>query len=312
MSRNTSLEFRKPTADEYPAVAEIHNAHNEPDQHYTPEQFKRRDEPSSQRDPYARRYVAVQDGEVIAIGYLCHDWWGFTYPSRYWVNLYVRHDFRHQGVDTQMLHHALKDLEPPAKEVWTVIREDFLEPAGFVRDEGFEIQGRTWGAHLDLTTLEPDLFREVRERLGSEGIRFLPYHTLDDPEKHAKVRALHAEAKRDMPLFEPVVTAEFDDVEDEATLPETVMVAVTGDEIVGVSSVDRGDSMLHSGLTAVTAPYRNRGIGRVLKALSAAATKDLGHVHINSGGAGTDTPILHVNRALGFEIEPAWLTLARR
>lgn len=115
-----------------------------------------------------------------------------------------------------------------------------------------------------------------------------------------------------MPLFEPVATAEFDDVEDEATLPETVMVALLGDEMVGVSSVDRGDRMLHFGLTAVTALYRNRGIGRVLKALSATATKDLGHTHINSGGAGTDTPILHVNRALGYEVEPAWLTLARR
>lgn len=305
--------FRKPTADEYTAVSGIHNAQNEPDQHYTPEQFKRWDEPSSQRDPYARRYVAVQDSEVVATGYLCHDWWGYSYPGRYWINLYVRHDYQQQGVDTQMLHQALKDLEPPAQEVWTVIREDFLEQAGFVKDEGFEVQGRTWGAHLDLTTLEPEKFRDVQRRLEAEGIRFLPYQSLDDPEKHAKVQMLHAEAKRDMPLFEPVVTAEFDDVEDEATLPETVMVAVTDSgEMVGVSSVDQGHSMLHFGLTAVTAAYRYRGIGRVLKALSAAAAKDLGHTHINSGGAGTDTPILRVNRALGFEIEPAWLTLASR
>ncbi len=70
--------------------------------------------------------------------------------------------------------------------------------------------------------------------------------------------------------------------------------------------------MLHFGLTAVTAPYRYRGVGRVLKALSADAARSLGHAHVNSGGAGTDTPIIRVNRALGFEIEPAWLTLASR
>ena len=308
----TTLVFRKPTADEYPAVTEIHNAQNEPDQHATPEVFRRWNDPSVQRDPYARLYVAALGGEVIATGTRRHDWGGMRYPGRYWVNLFTRYDYRGQGVDTQLLHHALEDLDPPAKEVWTVVREDFLEPAGFVKDEGFEIQGRTWGAHLDLTTLEPDLFWDVRQRLEADGFRFLPYHSLNDPEKHAKVQALHAEAKRDMPVFEPVVTAEFDDVEDEATLPETVMVAVKGNEIVGVSSVDRGDTMLHSGLTAVTAAYRNRGIGRVLKLLSATATRELGHTHINSGGAGTDTPILHVNRALGFEIEPAWLTLARR
>jgi len=311
LSLNTSLEFRKPTADDHVAIAEIHNAQNEPDHHHPPEAFRGWSE-APKSDFYVKRYIADLDGEVIAIGICRDDWWGYTYPGRYWVNLYVRHNYRNQGVDTQMLHHALKDLEPPAEEVWTVIREDFLEQAGFVRDEGFEVQGRTWGAHLDLATLEPEKFQDVQRRLEADGVHFLPYQTLDDPEKHAKVRALHAEAKRDMPLFEPVVTAEFDDVEDEVTLPETVMVAVTNGEIVGVSSVDRGDSMLHFGLTAVTAPYRNRGIGRVLKALSATATKDLGHVHINSGGAGTDTPILRVNRALGFEIEPAWLTLARR
>ncbi len=307
-----SLVFRKPLADDYPAISEIHNAQNEPDQHYTPETLEQIDDTGLQRDASYRRYVAVQHGEVIATGYLRSDWGGMTHPDRYWVGLHVRRDHQQRGVDTLMLHHALRDLEPPAQEVWTVVREDFLEQAGYVKNEGFEIQGRTWGGHLDLGAFDAARFQEVKERLESEGVSFLPYANLDDPDKHARVRALHAEAKRDMPLFEPVVTAEFDDVEDEATLSETVWVAVAEGEIVGVSSVDRSDTMLHFGLTAVTAPYRNRGVGRVLKALAAAAAKDLGHTSLNSGGAGTDTPILRVNRALGFEIEPAWLTLASR
>ena len=229
-----SPAFRPIQADDHPAATEIHNAQNEPDFHYTPEQLERIDTKLAEQDPFYRRNVAVLDGEVIATGYLRHDWGGMRYPERYWVGLYVRTDHRNQGVDTQMLHHALKDLEPPAKEVWTVVREDFVEPAGFLRDESFLEQGRTWGAHLDLTTFDVSKFDEVRERLERENIRFLPYATLNDPEKHAKVQALHAEAKRDMPLFEPVATAEFDDVEDEATLPETVMVAVKDGEVVGV------------------------------------------------------------------------------
>lgn len=306
-----SLVFRKPAADDYVALAEIHNAQNEPDQHYPPETFRRWDEAPS--DLYAERCVGVLDGEIIATGYRCHSWWGATYPGRYWVNLQVRADHQNKGVDTQMLHHFLKNLEPPAEEVWTVIRSDLLEPAGFVRDEGFEIRGRTWGAHLDLSAFDVSRFSGVRQRLEAEGFRFLPYYDLTDPDKHAKVQRLHAEAKRDMPLFEPVATADFDDVEDAATLPETVMVALGPDgETVGVSSTDQGDRMLHFGLTAVTAPYRYRGIGRVLKALSADAAKRSGHTHVNSGGAGTDTPILRVNRALGYEIEPAWLTLASK
>ena len=312
LSPKAGLAFRQPTGDDYAAVSEIHNAQNEPDFHYPPEQLKRLDQKLAEQDPFYRRYVAVLDDEIVATGYLRHGWGGMRYPERYWAGLYVRADYRNQGVDTQMLHHALKDLKPPAKEVWTVVREDFVEPAGFLRDENFLEQGRTWGAHLDLTTFDVNRFQELKEGLEQNGFSFLPYQTLDDPEKHSKVQALHAEAKRDMPLFEPIATAEFDDVEDEATFPETVMVAVKDKEIIGVASVDRGDRMLHSGLTAVTAPYRYRGIGRVLKALSADAAKQLGHTHINSGGAGTDTPILRVNRALGYDIEPAWLTLASR
>ena len=312
MSPKAVPAFRQPTGDDYTAVSKIHNAQNEPDFHYTPEQLRRIDLKMAQLDSHAKRYVAVLDDEVIATGYLWHKWGGMSYPERYWTGIQVRADYRNQGVDTQILHHALENLESPAKEVWAVVREDFTGAAGFLRDENFLEQGRTWGGHFDLTAFDVNGFREVKEGLEAEGISFLPYVTLDDPEKHAKVQALHAEAKRDMPLFEPIVTAEFDDVEDEATLPETVMVAVKDEEIVGVSSVDQGDRMQHFGLTAVTAPYRYRGIGRVLKALSADATKQLGHVHINSGGAGTDTPILHVNRALGYDIEPAWLTLASR
>ena len=305
--------FRKPAADDYVAISQVHNAQNEPDHRHPPKTFRRWDD-APQSDLYAERYVGVLNGEVVATGYRCHSWWGRTYPGRYWVNLYVRHDHQNKGVDTQMLHHALRDLEPPAAEVWTVIRSDFLEPAGFVRDEGFEVQGRTWGAHLDLAAFDASRFREVQERLEAEGFRFLPYRDLTDPDKHAKVQTLHAEAKREMPLFEPVATADFDDGEDESTLLETVRVALGPDgKIVGVSSIDRNDDeMLQFGLTAVTALYRYRGIGRVLKALSADAAKRSGHIHVNSGGTGTDTPILRVNRALGFEIEPAWLTLASK
>ena len=312
LSPKAALAFRQPTGDDYLAVSEIHNAQNEPDLHYTPEQLRHIDLQAAERDASAGRYVAVLDGEVIATGYLRHDWWGRKSPGRYWTGIYVRADHRNQGVDTQMLHYALESLDLPAKEVWTVVREDFTGAAGFLRDENFTEQGRTWGAHLDLTTFDVSKFDEVKAGLEQNGFSFLPYHTLQDPEKHAKVQALHAEAKRDMPLFEPVATAEFDDVEDGTTLPETVIVAVKDGEMVGVSSVDRGDRMLHSGLTAVNEPYRYRGIGRVLKALSTDATKRSGHVHINSGGAGTDTPILRVNRALGYDVEPAWLTLASR
>ena len=141
--------FRQPTGDDYTAVSEIHNAQNEPDLHYTPEQLRRIDLKAGEQDLSAKRYVAVLDGEIIATGYLWPSWWGYKYPGRYWTGIYVRKDYRNQGVDTQLLHHALENLNSPAEEVWTVVREDFTGAAGFLRDENF-------------TRARPDLGRTFR------------------------------------------------------------------------------------------------------------------------------------------------------
>ena len=154
LSLKAALAFRQATGDDYTAVSEIHNAQNEPDLHYTPEQLERTDTRAAEQDPSAKRYVAVLEGEIVATGYLWPSWGGMSYPERYWTGIYVRTDHRNQGVDTRLLHHALKNLDIPVKEVWTVVREDFVEPAGFLRDENFQEQGRTWGAHLDLTAFE--------------------------------------------------------------------------------------------------------------------------------------------------------------
>ncbi len=124
-----SLLLRKPEADDYVALSEIHNAQNEPDHRHPPETFRRWDAmPKS--DPYAERYVGVLDGEVVATGYRCHSWGGLTYPGRYWVDLYVRHDHQNKGVDTQMLHHALKDLKPPAEEFGRSFARTLSNPPG--------------------------------------------------------------------------------------------------------------------------------------------------------------------------------------
>ena len=40
LSPKAALAFQQPTGDDYTAVSAIHNAQNEPDFHYTPEQLR--------------------------------------------------------------------------------------------------------------------------------------------------------------------------------------------------------------------------------------------------------------------------------
>ena len=62
--------------------------------------------------------------------------------------------------------------------------------------------------------------------------------------------------------------------------------------------------------TAVDAAHRRRGLATAVKAASILATRAAGARCWGTGGAGVNAGSLAVNRALGFELEPAWHALA--
>lgn len=73
-----------------------------------------------------------------------------------------------------------------------------------------------------------------------------------------------------------------------------------------------GNELLECGLTGVVRAWRNRGVATALKARTVQIARELGCRELNAGGGGVDTPMLRVNRKLGFEIEPAWITFAKK
>ncbi len=308
--------IRSARPDDYPAVASIHNAQNEPDFHATPERLRASDESSAEHDRAFHRYVAEMDGTVIATGDLRSTWAGETHPGRTWTLLCVRDDHRHQGFDVRMLHHAIREAPEPVREVWTCIREDFVPAAGFLESEGFIEQFRSWGAHLDLSAFDPAHFEPLVSKLEHGGIRHAAYHDLaGDPDRDRRLVDLQCELEEDVLAFEPVVPRRHADVTSADTLLDATVVAVAPDgRYVGLASLvgDAAGTHLGCGFTGVAHAYRNRGIATALKARVAQIAKGMGCVELNAGGGGVDTPILRVNRKLGFEIEPAWITFASR
>lgn len=311
-----TLIIRSARPDDYPAIASIHNAQNEPDFHATPERLRAADESSAVRDPAFRRVVAESDGSVIGTGDLRSTWAGEAHPGRYWTLLCVRADHRQEGVDVRMLHHAIGELPEQVQEVWTCIREDFVPAAGFLAPEGFEEHFRSWGAHLDLSSFDPERFAPLVNALERDGVRLVGYHDLaDDPDRDRRLVDLQRELEEDALTLEPVVPGLHDDVTSSGLLLDATSVAVAADgTYIGIASLvgDPAGKLLSCGFTGVARPYRNRGIATALKARAAQIAKGMGCVELNAGGGGVDTPILHVNRKLGFEIEPAWITFASR
>lgn len=308
--------IRSARPDDYPTIASIHIAQKEPDFHATPDRLLAGDELSAERDPAFRRYVAESDGAVVASGDLRTSWAGETHPGRYWTLLCVREDHRRQGFDVHLLHRAVREAPGPVREVWTCIREDFVPAAGFLEPEGFEEQFRSWGAHLDLSVFDPARLDPLVLELERDGIRLAAYDDLaGDPDRDHRLVDLQRSLEKDVLAFEPVVPRRPADVTSPDTLLDATVVAVAPDgRYVGIASLvgSAGSEQLGCGFTGVARPYRNRGIATALKARVAQIAKGTGCTELNAGGGGMDTPILHVNRKLGFEIEPAWITFASR
>lgn len=204
----------------------------------------------------------------------------------------------------------------PVEEVWTCIREDFVPAAGFLQPEGFEEQFRSWGAHLDLKTFDPTRFESRVRELERDDIRLVEYRDLAaDPDRDLRLVALQRELEEDAFAFEPIIPRTHDDVTSADTLLDTTVVAVAPDGgYVGIANLvgDATGTNLGCGFTGVARAYRNRGIATALKARVAQIAKAMGCTELNAGGGGVDTAMQRVNRKVGFEIEPAWITFASR
>jgi GNAT superfamily N-acetyltransferase len=309
--------IRRARADDYQAITAIHNGQSEPDHRSTPERLLALDRASASRDPAFRRLVAEVDGEVVATGYFRATWAGSSYPGRYWVGLHVHENHRASDVDTRMLRHAIAGAPEPVREIWSCIREDFVPAASFLETEGFQELFRSWGAHLDLASFRPACFAPLTAKLRREGIELTPYEDLGGGSaRDHRLLALQRQIEEDVLAFEPVIPSRHDDITGPDTIRDSAFVAVTvadGDYVGFASLVGERDAKhLACGLTGVARPYRNRGIATALKARVAQTAQAWGAVELNAGGGGADTPILRVNRKLGFDIEPAWITFACR
>lgn len=310
------VTIRSPRAEDYPVLAAIHNEQNEPDWHTTPGRLAASDARSEARTSLFRRLVVEDAGQLLATGTIHGDFGDPPQPGRRWVYLFTHSDHRGRGLDRQMLRRALA-LDPgPVSEVATTIRADFIGMTSFLEEEGFKELYRTWGSHLDLKRFDAAAFEPLTAELEKQGVRLVPYSDLAQAaELVDRIIAFQREAEEDSLAFEPVIPRRQDDLMSEYAMPDTLTLALTGKgEIVGMSSLvgpPRGE-MIEIGFTGVARSYRRRGIATALEAHTASRARELGFTDLNAAGAGGDSPNLRVKRRLGYDIEPAWITFAKR
>jgi GNAT superfamily N-acetyltransferase len=309
-----NINVRPFVPGDYPAAANIQNAQNEPHFQTTAEAMRRRDErldPASDR--VFARLTAEVDSEIVGTGYYTHLHDDYA-PDKFWVGFHVRSNHQNQGVDTTMYDYMLVALSPyQPRSFWTCIREDFAAMAGYLTERDFAERFRSWGANLELKAFEPMKFADLEARLLEQGIELRILSELaTDAERDRRLLELHAELEEEAPHFDPIIPKHHPDLRNPRVLHEGYCVAVHEGDYIGMASLilAKSQTTLGCGLTGVRRGYRNRGVATALKARAAAWAKAHGYAELNAGGAGANAAMLTVNRRLGFEIEPTWITYA--
>lgn len=292
------ISVRLARAKDYPAIAALHNADNEPHFQANAAHLRRLDAANLT----GGRIVALQAGAVIGTA----AFWLWSEIEAYRIGLHTAHN----AIGANAAMQLLIDFErrvTDAKRLLSTVRSDFLGNAQHLQ-LGFSEVFRSFGATLELANFESERFSHLETDLLERGIRIIARNEWLAADADAQLEAIQLEGNADMPSYEPVVTNQMDFKSRD--LLEPFWVALTGDECVGFVSLDGKPDQpeIHFDSSAVSRSYRNRGIGLELAARAVTWAKSHGFAEVNDGGAKSNRAHINILERLGFELEPDWVT----
>jgi GNAT superfamily N-acetyltransferase len=190
-----------------------------------------------------------------------------------------------------------------------ILREDDPRRAD-LEAAGYRIVAESWGARLRLTE-PPDLtlLKGYADRARAAGFN-LRELTADDAD------ALHRLDAANLPDYPDAGPATAHELLSPADLAARLadksraFGAFDDGRLVGATVVEPGADRWETAFTSVLASHRGRGLGAAVKACSIIALAAEGVRTFGTGGAATNAASLAANRALGYTLEPRWLTYA--
>jgi GNAT superfamily N-acetyltransferase len=219
-----------------------------------------------------------------------------------------------QGIGTALYDHMVSFLKTSGWEV-TSLESDVSDACpnclAFAEHRGFHIERHLFESTLDLAQFNASAFQGILESVEAQGIRF---HTFTELPQSADVQqrlydldrriALDIPGGNWFPLtFETFQQRIFDDPSCE---PQGKIIAVDGEEWIGLAIVRlyRDSNAAYNFMTGVDRHYRGRKIGLALKLLAIRYAKQRGVAYIRTNNDSENSPILTLNRKLGYRPEP--------
>lgn len=197
-----------------------------------------------------------------------------------------------------------------------------LEP-GFAKDVyvglGYEQTQSNPESVLDIAGFDPEPFQRACENFAASGLKTmtLTEFLASSPSAIETWWDTHFELVADVPVpwekKKPDLESFKKEVFECADEHETTLLALDGTDVVAVSSLapNKVDpTLFNTGLTAVLAPYRRRGVATALKVKTLQLAKDAGGRLVSTDNE-AENPMLGLNVALGFRQVHSWACMER-
>lgn len=225
-------------------------------------------------------------------------------PGRTFVGIRVLPEWRSRGIGSALYEQALAHARSLRPE-WlsTMVSEAEPEAVAWAERRGFE-------PYQQQVELVLELRGDEQPPAPPAGIEIVEV----TPDLHEAAYALSREAWEDLPLEVPVELSSFE-VWLEEDLPGPVaFAALEGGELVGFAGLMARDApgLLEHGLTATRRTHRRRGIATALKRTQIAWAAANGYRELLTFTQDRNEGMQAINLALGFEPQPAWISMRRR
>lgn len=294
------MQIRTPRQEDFQTIATLQNQHYLNLWNTTPEDMFL----GMTRTPQVGRLVAVKAEQVQAYAQF--------EPSEVASVLHVR--FYADGASLEarsmLLEAIMAGLPSGITQLESTLREDFAGARKFLEHAGFQNTFQSYGAHLDLQNFDFAPFEGLEERLFIEGFEI----QTTPPAPSTALYDLYCEAYTDVPQV-PATRWEKPSQETfERMLWKDNHVWFTvlyRGQVVALTVLELSKTGLESHLTLTSRKFRHRGLATLVKARSLQWAREQGHLQASTGGAVINLGMLKVNRRLGYQIEPMWLTYTR-
>ena len=262
------------------------------------------------------RLVAEDGGRFVAYGHFWVSDWGETIAGAAYAAVGVDRRYRRRGFGTRLalqLEAFARDRGIP-KLVTFALTDDFEGGEPFLRLFGYREVEREQMLVQTPAAVDRSTLPGLRRRLEAEGIVVVSFSAIDSPENRRQLHEAATEVEDDVPsVFDwqlpafPFFEARW--FQRPGSLPDAIFVALDGERIVGVSSLERRpDGDLEVGLTGTLRTHRKRGIARVLKLVATDYAAAHGVARVHTGNATVNQGMLAINRSLGFQPGPFEIT----